>query len=112
MTDQFTILEILSVDKVEHCGETLIQFEAELEEFYNNGEHPNSPMRLDWNGPGTAQAYLAELPLSWEQIQSLAKTDEGALIDVLADQHLDWEQMEPSDSEMLAAFGTKWHDGL
>jgi hypothetical protein len=108
MTDQFTILEITSVDKLEHFGETLIQFTAELEEFYSNGEHPNSPMRLDWNGPGYAQ----ELPLSWEQIQTLAKTNEGALIDILDDQHLHWEEMEPSDDEMLAAFGTKWHCGL
>ena len=28
------------------------------------------------------------------------------------DDDLDYDYDEPSDQEMMAAFGTKWHDGL
>ena len=42
-----------------------------------------------------------------EEVMELAE-------DALSSPMLDWEvqDYDPTDSEMLSAYGTKWHDGL
>ncbi len=106
------ILSVESLQRTSEHGQAVISITAVLEEFCSNGYDCNDPSRLDWDCAATASTLLADFPVTFDQAQQM---EEGELIDLLQDlHHLDWkeEEEDPTDYEMMSAFGMKWHDYL